>query len=112
MKALEGVKVGDEVFHVWNEVYPGSVVNVAAIGRQSITVQNGHKFSRVTGYGNIGTPGRIYPSKAAYIEHVRVQGAWTDTRQRITRFDFQSEGLSISNVQQVRALLGLPAWEG
>ena len=109
---LEGVKVGDEVFHVWNESYPGSVVRVVSIGRQSITVKDGHKFNRVTGYGNVGMPGRIYPSEAAYAEHVRTQSAWVDTCQRITRFGFTSEGLPLDTIQQVRALLGLPAWEG
>jgi Tfp pilus assembly protein PilW len=108
---LEGVKVGDEVFHVWNESYPGSVSQVAHVGRQSITTRSGHKFNRVTGYGNVGTPGRIYSSEAAYAEHVRTQSAWNDTRWRITRFDFKSEGMTLDTIQQVRALLGLPAWE-
>lgn len=107
---LEGVKVGDDVFHVWNESYPGSVSQVAHVGRQSITTRSGHKFNRVTGYGNVGTPGRIYFSKAAYAEHVRTRAAWADTYSRLCYGP--PAGMTLDTIQQVRALLGLPAWEG
>ena len=116
---LEGVKVGDEVFHVhgyWNREPIATMVRITDIGRRSITTTgcdwSPYKFDKKTGYGNAKTPGRIYRSEAEYVEEKRRGKAWADTHRAILSMTTYQVALSVETIQQVRALLGLPAWEG
>jgi hypothetical protein len=115
---LEGVKVGDEVFHVesrWGRTTT-AVVAITDIGRRSITTTgcdwSPYKFHKKTGYGTAKTPGRIYRSESEYVEEQRRRRAWVDTHRAISSMTTYQDALSLDTIQQVRALLGLPAWEG
>jgi hypothetical protein len=108
--SLEGVKVGDEVWHKWSDHHRGGRTLVKTVGRKWITVTDGGRFDPVTGWGDDKTPGRLYASEAAYVEKTRTRDAWWDTMQK--SHPNMGEKMSLETIQQVRALLGLPAWEG
>lgn len=107
---LEGVKVGDDVWHVWSDHHDGASITVRTVGRRWATVSGGWRFDIKTGWGDDRTRGRFYVSENAYVETRRQRAAWWDTHNRL--HPHMGEHLSLETIQQVRALLGLPAWEG
>lgn len=107
---LEGVKVGDEVWVVaaWRTLQ-GKAYAVTSVGRKWVQTSAGSRFDVETGGDSTGA-WRAYRSESAYQEQTRMEAGWVDTYSRL---GFRPpSGMTLGTIQQVRALLGLPAWEG
>lgn len=107
---LEGVKVGDEVWVVaeWR-AKPGRSCAVLSVGRKWVKAVGGGRFEIGSGRDASGN-WRAYRSEAAYLEEARMEAGWVDTYSSLGYRP--PAGMTLDTIQQVRALLGLPAWEG
>ncbi len=106
---LEGVKTGDPIYVVPYARSVGQTYRVTSIGRKWVHVGL-DAYGLDSGADRSGSGDRAYRSEAEFRERRRIQDAWSDLDARIGVRP--PAGMTLETIQQVRALLGLPAWEG
>ena len=105
-------KVGDAVLYIpIGKRFGKQAALITKIGRKWVYLNvGGYRFNKATGHvdgGEYSSPGRVYPSKAAYMEDIEREALWAKIRSHVVGLYNCPDGVDTMSLLAICETLGI-----